>query len=579
MTNEEEVAEAQEYPLVVHDGKPVFPDFQPEGETFPWRSLPQTIRGAVIEICKNDRLPVPVAAQSILSAVSLSCQDLIYVDRGIGRNEKTVCSLYLLMVAETGARKSTADEQVIDPIKDYDDAQQAEFEEALKTYQNRQGELERKNRDLEKAEGILRRRLYTLGSSGKKNAAELAKTADADLETVEQALSELKLQIDELRPPRLRKVLYSKTSISELEQGLSENWPAAGLLSDDAAGILNSKNESDMASLNTAFYGSAIDVVGRTKRETFSVQDPRLTLSLMVQPLIFDQFIERKGELAKGIGLMSRVLLSRPDTPYGTRIFQKPEDRSTVWIDFLNKRVREFLQHAHESIDDREANRKTLYFEPDAQKFWEDMYNAVEGEMAPKGVFEHEREFANRYAEHVARLAALFHYFEYGQVITTNRTTDQNARELAIPMSTVEAASAVAEWYLGEFRRVFNPEASMREKAEYVLQKLKEKLERENGGTFDEKSHIRRVPVQRLRENCSRFELKEIANFKPVLEWLHDRGNVILREKERRSGRDTTDRRKLEPEAVEIRSRIIGDDYVFFFDLDDPIRYGHWSRN
>ena len=71
-------------------GKPRFPEFTPEDETFPWSSLPETIRGAVIEIAKNEKIAVPVAVEAVLSAVSLACQDLIWIDRGIGEGPPSV---------------------------------------------------------------------------------------------------------------------------------------------------------------------------------------------------------------------------------------------------------------------------------------------------------------------------------------------------------------------------------------------------------------------------------------------------------------------------------------------------------
>jgi len=95
-----------------------FPHFERGNETFPLEMLPEMIRGAVIEICKNDKLAVPIAAQAVLSAVSLACQDLIMVDRGIG--DISVCSLFMLTVTDTGARKSKADGVVTSSIEAYD---------------------------------------------------------------------------------------------------------------------------------------------------------------------------------------------------------------------------------------------------------------------------------------------------------------------------------------------------------------------------------------------------------------------------------------------------------------------------
>ncbi|MGC8210065.1 YfjI family protein [Ralstonia pseudosolanacearum] len=567
MTDDDKFAVALAEPSAEYSEKPAFPDFHPEDETYPWEALPQTIRGAVIEMCKNDSLSVPIAAQAVLSAISLACQDLIWIDRGIAAGHKSVCSLFFLAVSDTGSRKSRADQLVVKPIEEYDSANRTAFEQDTAGYELDQAELQRKIRELEKAAGQLLRKSKTLSISESANAEELAEKASEKAWEVEQELAELKRQAVECRAPRLQQVLYSKIPIRQLQQSLAQNWPAAGLFSDEAAGILNSRGESDMASLDHLWDGRSIDVVGRTKQESFFVRDPRLTLSLMVQPVAFDRFLERKGELAKGIGLMSRLLLSRPETAYGSRLFVRPEDRSTIWLDRCNKRVQELLSHSHTNIEDRAAKRKTLYFEPDAQQFWEGKYNEIELGMAAKEKFENEREFANRVAEHAARLSALFHFFECGEM---NNPTSAGE---AIPKSTVEAAFTVAEWYLNEFRRVFNQETRMREMAGYVLTKFRDMLESVNGSPLEDlPGDVRMVcdvPVQDLRANCSRYGLKKIENFRPVLDWLHARGNVLVREAESRATSRVSAPPKRKPESVEIRYRVGGDKYEFFFDLDN----------
>lgn len=567
MTGDDKFAGALAEPVAEYSDKPVFPDFDSEGETYPWQELPQTMRGAVIEICKNDGLSVPIAAQAVLSAVSVACQDLIWVDRGIATGHKSVCSLFLLTVADTGARKSSADRLVVKPIEEYDLAKRAMFEADTTAYELDQAASQRKIRELEKAEGQLLRKSKTLSISEGAEADKLAQKAADKAEEVVQEIAELSRQLSERRPPRLQRVLYSKIPIRQLEQSLAQNWPAAGLFSDEAAGILNSKGESDMASLDRLWDGGSIDVVGRTKQESFFVHDPRLTVSLMVQPVVFDRFVAQKGDLAKGIGLMSRVLLSRPDTSYGKRLFKRQEERSTVWLDRFNKRVQEILSHSHASIEDRAANRKTLYFEPDAQQFWEGKYNEIELGMATNGKLENEREFAARIAEHAARLSALFHFFECGEMSGPTSTG------LVIPKSTVEAAFTVAEWYLNEFRRVFNQETRMHEMAGYVLTKFRDMLESVNGGPLEDLPGDVRVvcdvTVQDLRANCSRYGLKKIENFRPVLDWLHARGNVLVREAESRTTSRVPAPPKRKPESVEIRYRVAGDKYEFFFDLDN----------
>lgn len=564
-------AEFQGEAAIEGEERLIFPDFEPEDETYPWESLPQTIRGAVIQICKNDRLPVPIAAQAALSAVSLACQDLIWVDRGIGSDEKSVCSLFLLTVADSGSRKSRADQIVVKPIEAYDSVKRKEFADEDAAAVSRLSELQRRIREYEKIAGRLLGRSKTVESSGKENAEELARKAEERLAEVEGELADLRMQVAEFRAPHLRRVLYSKISIRQLEQNLALNWPAAGLFSDEAAGILNSKGESDMSSLDRLWDGGAIDVVGRTSRETFHVSDPRLTLSLMVQPIVFERFLKRKGELATGIGLMARVLLSRPDTPYGKRKFQRAESRSTVWIDQFNKRVEELLSYSHADIDERRHSRTILHFEPDAQKHWVEIFDNVEKKMAEGGDLENEREFANRYGEHVARLSALFYFFECGEINNIKDMVNLESIRLAIPKSTVEAADRVIAWYLNEFKRVFNRDARMQEMGAYVLKKLKSMLEQKNGGFLTSRSLVGdgcRVPLQTLRGNCSRFGLKDdITKFRTVADWLVTKGNISIHKAERRIEGANAYNRKPGPESIEINHVMSGNHCKFLFDL------------
>lgn len=556
-------------------GRPRFPEFNPEDETFPWRELPETIRGAVIEICTNDKVAVPIAAQAALSAVSLACQDLIWIDRGIG--DKSVCSLYILAVADTGARKSRADGTLTSALEAYDREKRTEYAARIEEGRHLSKERRRVIAELEKDSRAWRRQIRTLTIRPPEDDGKGIATARTELEKVERELAELSRQESDYREPRLQRVLYSKISISQLEQSLADNWPSAGLFSDEAAGILNARGESDMSSLDKLWEGKAIDVVGRTPRESFFIEDPRLTMSLMVQPIVFDRFLERKGELAKGIGFMSRVLLSRPDTPYGKRTIDTSVPRSTGWIELFNRRVRALLSRGHSDLALRAQGRTTLYFSQAAQQAWEKDFNEMEKATTDDGKLVHEREFVNRYGEHVARLAALFHFFESGKLDDANGDDDAAARE--IPEATVTSAIRVVEWYLAEFRKVFNPEVTMREMARYVLKRLKQMLDEKNGGELREPlggglSHPNcRVPYHDLRARCSRYGLKKTDKFDLVVRWLVIKGNISIREKvTRQVGMiripDT------EPKSIEIKYDLMkwkGDrpEYKFRFDLGD----------
>ncbi|WP_284897964.1 YfjI family protein [Burkholderia sp. lyk4-R2A-23] len=509
-----------------------YPDYKVATD-FPLDALPESIRAAVIEICRRDKLAAPIAVQATLAAVSVACQDLVLVDRGFG--EPSVCSLFMLVVADSGARKTRADRAVTPTIEGYDRRAKVEYERQKAAY-----EIELKDR--QDTERGLQRTLMTLIRMARGASEDKAANAVGLLEQVKEELRELRSKSFRNPKPKFRRMLYSAISIRELERGLCENWPAAGLIANEAADFLNARSDSDMARLDRLWDGQGIDVVGRTPRESFSVNDPRLTMSLMIQPSVFDGFLEKKGERAKGIGFIPRMLIARPETAYGTRMADIAEPRATAWIDRFNSQIQEFLEVGSSAIEARARNRVCLRFSAAAQSRWEREHDEKERGMADGGKYAYEREFVNRYSEHVARLAALFHFFTNAKV----NHLDQNGTivkvDVEIGEQTLVGAIEVADWYLNEFSRIFNPEKSTKEAAKYVYKKLLDRIALANGGEVPEieatgEANIK-IRSNELRGFCHRYGLKSNPLFyDTVLKWLDDRS--IIRRKSEKVGSST----------------------------------------
>ncbi|WP_082160912.1 MULTISPECIES: YfjI family protein [Burkholderia] len=509
-----------------------FPDYKVATD-FPLDALPESIRAAVIEICRRDKLAAPIAVQATLAAVSVACQDLVLVDRGFG--ETSVCSLFMLVVADSGARKTRADRAVTPTIEAYDRRAKVEYGRQKSAY-----EIELKNRqDMERG---LQRTLMTLIRKTRSTSEDKAADVEARLAQVEEELGELRSRPFQNPKPRFRRMLYSAISIREIERGLCENWPAAGLVSNEAADFLNARSDSDMARLDRIWDGQGIDVVGRTPRDTFSVSDPRLTMSLMIQPSVFDSFLEKKGERAKTIGFIPRMLIARPETIYGTRTIDSTEQRSTVWIDRFNSRIQELLDAGNFDIAARARNRVCLRFSPAAQLRWEREHDEKERGMADGGKYVYEREFVNRYSEHVARLAALFHFFASARVTHTDSDDMRIDIAMEIGEQTLVDAIKVANWYLDEFSRIFNPDKSIKEAAKYVYKKLLDRVAAANGGRVPERATTGdaniRIRSNELREFCHRFGLKNNPTYyDTVLAWLNERS--IVRRRSEKVGSST----------------------------------------
>lgn len=505
-----------------------FPSYEPS-DNFPWRELPQLIRATVLEICANEKVATPLAVQTVLSAVSLACQDLIVVDRGIGC--QSPCSLFMLAVADSGSRKTRVDRAIMPAIEEYDKINEEKYKAELLSYKNSLEYLNSKKKSAEKILHVLNRNFH-LASDEEKESARLK------LQKMDDEFHSLIERLTDLEEPKQRKFLYSSVSIVDLERGLSEKWPSAGLFSSEAADILNSKSEADMARLDRLWDGQNIDVVGKSARDVYSVVDPRLTLSLMIQPVVFDRFMERKGELAKGVGFLPRALLCRPATLYGQRYLDENLQISTEWIQIFNSRVICLLKQSQSNIADRKSSRVVLKLSSSAQLLWRNDFNEKEEKTIEGGELYFEREYVSRYSEHVARLAALFCFFE--ENLQSEYVGDAVSR-IEISEDYVKRAIAISEWYMNEFSSIANPEKIMEQIASHILQKLKERMAKLASVNIEEISLLRgdqlEIPKNDIRPYFTRFGLKSDGKLlDSALDWMHRAKKIYITKKPKAPG-------------------------------------------
>lgn len=488
-----------------------FPTYDPQDD-FPVRALPEIIQAAVLEACQNEQVPAALAVQSALAAASLACQDRIFVRRREGL--ESVCSLFLLTVAETGSRKTRVDDLFIEAIRKYDAKMRAEYESAALDYEK---ELKTR-RDEER--GL--RNAYTRLVTSRAYLRSAEDNASGNNDTFERALASARGELDGLhaRPlskPRLKRLLYSQISTRALGRSLYDNWPAAGLFSNEAGDIVATKTMSDLSRLDRLWDGQPIDVVDLREKDSVHVSDPRLTMSLMIQPSVFDLFLKRKGQLAKGIGFFPRTLISRPDAQYGKRTIDHTRQRSTGWLRKFNARILLLLENGHRDLGKR-SERTTLYFSPEAQQIWDDDYDEKERGMVEDGKYFNDREFVNRYSEHVARVAALFHWF-----------SEENESDKIEPHS-LKGAIEVCEWYLEKYSEIFNPEITIQHDAKKLLEMLQKRLKGGGVGVYQYPGRLgeeNRIMVVNILAKFSPGPLRDDKDrFEMALMWLDKKGQV-----------------------------------------------------
>ncbi|PPK37589.1 hypothetical protein CD175_15025 [Pseudomonas laurylsulfatiphila] len=163
---------------------------------------------------------------------------------------------------------------------------------------------------------------------------------------------------------------------------------------------------------------------------------------MMVQESAFKVYMERRGEMSRGSGLWARFLVCRPVSTQGSR-FLRNCTVSWEYRDRFAARLTELLNENVESQSGSKKEKKIICFSREACERWLQLFNSIESENRAQGHFAGAGDHASKLAENIARVAALFQYFEFG--------------DGEISLGTLEAAISVCGWCSDEFLRIFMP--------------------------------------------------------------------------------------------------------------------------
>lgn len=382
---------------------------------FPVPALPDILRDAVYEVQRNIQAPLPLIVASALSACSLACQHAFNVKRPTG--QESPVSLFFLTMAESGERKSTVDNLFTGPIRNYQEREAEKYRLAISEYKPAFQAWEAEYKGIKAMIEKL---------SGKGESTESHK----------QRLIEVAAK--EPVKPRLIKLLYDDTTPEALKFGLYENSQSIALWSDEAGSIFNGRGLSELALLNKLWDGGAI-TVDRRSSESFTIRDARMTIALMVQEPVLKQYLERKGEEARGIGFFARVLVAAPASTQGTRFIQYAQT-SWQYLPVFQERLASILEQGSQ-FSGSSAERICLTLSVDAQARWLEAYNHIESYLPPGGYLSDVKDFAAKLADNIARLAALFHWVD--------------GHQGEISLDAVSRAIDIMYWYADEFVRLF----------------------------------------------------------------------------------------------------------------------------
>jgi putative DNA primase/helicase len=397
------------------------PTIKKSHESYPVEALPETIRLAVEEVAAYSQAPIALVASSALAAVSLAVQAYSDVKRG---NRLTgPSSLYFLILAASGERKSSVASGFFAPITAFEEEQrqknkplQDKYEAELSAWEAKCNGVKEKIRNLSKKE--------------------------SDTFQQEERLQQLQQQ----KPitPKIPKLVYADFTPEALAASLASRWPSGGIISSEAGTVLGSHGMSadsimrNLSLLNQLWDGGIIDIV-RKSSMPYTLNGVRLTSFMQVQPETFQRFLQQSGNLARGIGFLARCLFAFPESTQGTRFYKELPDNAPH-LEAFNKKIMIILNTTVPLNESGNLSPAVVAFSDDAKKVWVEHHDAIESMLGNGGELSSIADVASKSSDNAARLSCLFQAFEYG--VGTSICVDSMKR-----------ASKIAAWYINESLR------------------------------------------------------------------------------------------------------------------------------
>ena len=387
---------------------------------YPIDTLPTALKAAIVSVQHNVQSPLPMVATSLLTALATAVQGYYQIERDAGA--VLPISLYSLIIADSGERKTSTDNQTFQAIADFE-----------------RGERDRLKPDLDRYETALE--AWTAERDGVKNRIKSAKNQ------VERDGEKAMLQaLDFDKPERsiIPRLIFSDVTSEKLAHALTE-YPSAVLKTSEAGVVfgghlLSSDKAMATFALFNRLWEGGNETVDRKTAESFRLDGVRLSLSLQVQAPVLQDFLAKNGRLADGIGFLPRCLITNPLTTIGSRLYKEPLNGTAMLV--FNNRLAELLARPLPLNEHGRLEPTTLRLTPEAKAAWVKFFDEVETEMQDGGEFSTIKGATSKIAENAMRVAALAFVFgnDIGMVDITSMT----------------AGIAIARYHLREALRFFN---------------------------------------------------------------------------------------------------------------------------
>lgn len=390
----------------------------PPPEPFPVDRLGGLLGGAANAIHDATQAPMAIGAQSVLGAATLAAQG--HADVVLPTEQIKPISGYFVTVAASGERKSACDTYALNPVRKHEERLREAYENDWFAYLNDKDAWEKQRTQL---------------LNDKKTYPNRIAKAQA---------------LDELGSPPLAPLVPMLMCPEPTYEGLcrllATGQPSVGIYSAEGGQFIGGHGMSDDAKLRTAaglsslWDGEAIKRVRAIEGVT-TLPGRRVCFHLMAQPDVAAVMLS--DLMLADQGLLSRVLVTAPESTMGNRLWQNPQPDSRGALSKYEVMLQRLLQQPLPTVDGKcnELCPRLLSLSRPARQNLIRFSDHVEGMIVTGGAMEQIRGLANKLPEHAARISAVL-------------TLVQNLQASEISGHDMAAGIDLAQFYAGEALRL-----------------------------------------------------------------------------------------------------------------------------
>ena len=354
---------------------------------FPVQALGPHMSLAALAIHQKVKAPLALCCQSVLAVAALAAQSQANVRLPSGQDRPL--SLFLVSVAGSGERKTSADIEALKSIDEQEKFLQEKYE-------------------LDQDEYLIANEVW---ESAKKKIVRNEKLSQ------EERRSKLEELGKAPKPPLTPHLTCGEGSYEGVVKLLIGNEPSIGLFSNEGGAFtsgygMNDENRIRMAAGLSKFWD------GQKIKRTFAgdgttaLSGRRLSLHLMLQPDLASEFMNDRR--LEDQGLHSRILIAAPDSLVGRRLQGEFDPQWDNNIKAFAHRINHVFDQGYRVIDgtQNELDLRTIPLDQKAQRIWSEWADVIELDMGINGSLEPIRSFASKLPEHAARLAGVLAIIE-----------------------------------------------------------------------------------------------------------------------------------------------------------------------